>query len=68
MILITLGFILRRVKFLPEETWPGMEKLTYFVLFPALLIRTLGKQSLDGAPWPSMLIIIVGTIVTSAGC
>ena len=35
MILIILGFILRRTKFLPEETWPGIEKLTYFVLFPA---------------------------------
>ncbi|UUO21883.1 AEC family transporter [Colwellia sp. M166] len=66
MILIMLGFILKRIKFLPEETWPGMEKLTYFVLFPALLIRTLGKQSLAGAPWPSMLIIVVGTIMTSA--
>jgi predicted permease len=66
MILIILGFILRRTKFLPEETWPGMEKLAYFVLFPALLIRTLGKQSLIGIPWPSMLVIIVGTIMTSA--
>jgi malonate transporter len=66
MILIMLGFILRRTKFLPEETWPGLEKLTYFVLFPALLIRTLGKQSLSGEPWPSMLIIVVGTIMTSA--
>ena len=66
MILIMLGFILRRTKFLPEETWPGIEKLTYFVLFPALLIRTLGKQSLAGEPWPSMLIIVVGTIMTSA--
>ena len=64
--LIILGFILKRTNFLPDETWPGMEKLTYYVLFPALLIRTLGKQSLVGAPWPSMLIIIVGTIMTSA--
>ena len=66
MIIIILGFILRRTKFLPEETWPGIEKLTYFVLFPALLIRTLGKQSLIGVPWPSMLLIVVGTIMTSA--
>jgi len=66
MILIILGFILRRIKFLPAETWPGIEKLTYFVLFPALLIRTLGKQSLIGVPWPSMLFIVVGTIMTSA--
>jgi len=66
MTLIILGYVLRRTKFLPEETWPGMEKLTYFVLFPSLLIRTLGKQSLDGVPWASMLMVVVGTIMTSA--
>lgn len=66
MILIVLGYVLRRTQFLPDETWPGLEKLTYFVLFPSLLIRTLAKQSLGGAPWPSILITVVGTIMTSA--
>ncbi len=66
LVLITLGYLLKRAEFLPNETWPGMEKLTYFILFPALLVRTLGKQSLIGAPWPSMLIIVVGTVMTSA--
>jgi malonate transporter and related proteins len=66
IILIILGYILKRVKFLPKETWPGMEKLTYYVLFPSLLIQTLGKQSLIGVPWPSMLTVVVGTLMTSA--
>jgi malonate transporter len=66
MALIIIGFILKRTKFLPEETWPGMEKLTYFVLFPALLIRTLGQQSLIGMPWTSMLLVVFGTLMTSA--
>jgi len=66
MVLIILGYFLRRSGFLPEETWPGMEKLTYFVLFPSLLIRTLGKQSLAGVPWASMLTVVAGTVMTSA--
>lgn len=66
MALIFLGFVLRRSAFLPEESWPGMEKLTYFVLFPSLLVRTLGNQSLAGVPWGSMLTVAAGTIVTSA--
>jgi predicted permease len=66
MTLIILGYILRRNKFLPEETWPGVEKLTYFVLFPSLLIRTLGKQSLVGVPWPSMLSVVIVALMTSA--
>lgn len=64
--LIILGFILKRTKFLPEDTWPGIEKLTYFVLFPALLIRTLGQQSITGMPWASMLLVIFGTLTVSA--
>jgi len=65
IILIILGYILKQTKFLSEETWSGMEKLTYFVLFPSLLIRTLANQSLTGAPWSSMLVVIIGTIMTS---
>ncbi|MEJ6077874.1 AEC family transporter [Vibrio sp. 1-Bac 57] len=64
--LIILGFILKRTKFLPEDTWPGIEKLTYFILFPALLIRTLGQQSITGMPWASMLLVIFGTLTVSA--
>ena len=41
-------------------------KTDLFCAFPALLIRTLGKQSITGVPWPSMLLIVVGTIMTSA--
>ena len=65
IVLIVLGFVLRRTKFLPEGAWRGIEKLTYFVLFPALLVRTIGNQSLDGIPWLSMLLVVVVTLMTS---
>ncbi|MDX2506958.1 MAG: AEC family transporter [Gammaproteobacteria bacterium] len=61
-----IGYGLKRVRFLAEEIWSGIEKLTYFVLFPALLIRTLGNQTLAGVPWTSMLVIVTGTLLTSA--
>ncbi|MDW7773287.1 MAG: AEC family transporter [Desulfobulbaceae bacterium] len=66
IILIILGYVLRRSGFLPDETWPGMEKLTYFILLPSLLVRTLGKQTLAGVPWPAMLTVVVGTLMISA--
>ena len=66
LVLILVGYGLKRTGFLAEESWSGMEKLTYFVLFPALLIRTLGKQTLAGVPWPSMLMVVVGTLLASA--
>jgi len=64
--IILLGYILKRTEFIPPIAWSGIEKLTYFVLFPALLIRTLGSQSLAGIPWPTMLLIVACTLVLSA--
>ena len=66
LILILVGYGLKRVKFLSDDSWSGMEKLTYFVLLPALLIRTLANQTLVGAPWPSMLLVLTGTLMISA--
>jgi predicted permease len=66
IMLIILGFILKRIRFLPEDTWLGIEKLTYFILFPALLINTLAKQSLTGIPWSSILSIVAITLLISA--
>lgn len=66
LVLILIGYGLKRSHFLPDDAWAGMEKLTYFVLFPALLVRTLGNQSLAGAPWSSMLLVVLGTILTAA--
>lgn len=65
MVLIIIGYGLKRVNFMPETTWQGIEKLTYFVLLPALLIRTLANQTLVGAPWPSMLLVVFGTLIAS---
>ena len=66
LVLILVGFGLKLADFLPEGTWPGLEKLTYFVLFPALLIGTLGNQSLAGVPWPGMLAVVAGTLAVAA--
>jgi predicted permease len=38
--IIVLGYLLRRFEVLPQQARRGMERLTFFVLFPALLIRT----------------------------
>jgi len=66
LVLILIGYGLKRARFLPDEAWAGMEKLTYFVLFPALLTRTLANQQLLGTPWPSMLLVVTVTLLTAA--
>ena len=66
LILILIGYGLKRTRFLPDAAWAGMEKLTYFVLFPALLVRSLANQHLPGTPWPSMLLVVTVTLLTAA--
>ena len=50
-LLIALGFALRRAAFLPEPFWPGLDRLNYWVLFPALIFVSLAtaRGSLDGS-------------------
>ncbi|MCP3853039.1 MAG: AEC family transporter [Gammaproteobacteria bacterium] len=66
MVLIIIGYSLKKIHFLSDETWSGIEKLTYFILFPALLIQTLAKQNLNSTVWPSILLVVIGTLLISA--
>ena len=47
--LILLGFVLRRLGFPGRDFWPVSERLTYYVLFPALLVSGMSGRSFDGA-------------------
>jgi len=49
-LLIVLGFALKRSLMRLETQWHGLERLTYYVLFPALLIETLVKADLTKVP------------------
>lgn len=40
-LLIALGFTLKRSRFLPEGFWPSLDRLTYWVFFPALIFVSL---------------------------
>jgi malonate transporter len=45
-LLIAGGALLRRLPGFAEAFWPGIERLVYFVLFPALLFRSLATTPL----------------------
>ena len=49
-LLIVLGAVLRRTLMRLETQWHGLERLTYYVLFPMLLIQTLVKADLTKVP------------------
>jgi malonate transporter and related proteins len=49
-LLIVLGFVLKRTLMRLDTQWHGLERLTYYVLFPTLLIQTLVKADLSSVP------------------
>lgn len=66
-LLIALGHGMRSRRFVEDAVWPGIERLTYFILFPALLLSSLAKANLTGLPvWPMMAAEAGGVIVMAA--
>ena len=49
-LLIVLGFVLKRSLMRLDTQWHGLERLTYYVLFPTLLIQTLVQADLSSVP------------------
>jgi hypothetical protein len=59
-LVVALGLGLRRSGALPAATWAPLERLTYFVLFPALLFLELARADLAGAGAPRVALALVG--------
>lgn len=62
--LIVLGYACRRLRFPNEGFWPGAERFNYFVLFPALLFRSLATAPLDAPSLPRVA-LCVGLVLAS---
>lgn len=66
--LLILGFVGRRVAFPGDGFWEPAEKLTYFVLFPVLLVNKLGSSDMTGVPVFDIaiavsLLLLTGTLL-----
>ena len=58
--LIVAGVLLKRVRGFDHAFWPGVERLVYFVLFPALLFRSLARSPLSLADAERLVAVGVG--------
>lgn len=65
-LLIGLGWGLRRAAFLPDQFWPGAERLCFVVLLPALLAQGLGTADLAGVPVAGMVAAIAAPLFATA--
>lgn len=67
--LILLGALLRRHMHLGDHFWAGLEKLVYFILFPALLLNAVMKTPINLAAAAPLLLtalsaMAVGMLLT----
>lgn len=62
---IALGVVLRRFLLTEERFWVGVERLVYFVLFPALLFRSLANAPF--ALGDAVMLIASGALVMGVG-
>ncbi len=49
-LVIIAGWAARVTGFVEERHWPGLEKVTYVVFFPAIIIHTLARADLSQVP------------------
>lgn len=45
--IILSGFLISRINLVSAELWPGLERLTYYFFFPALLVLNLAESTFD---------------------
>lgn len=62
-LLISLGYLLHRQGFPGGNFWEGLEKIVYFVMFPALLFSNLARADID--PALILQILIAAAIPTA---
>ena len=59
LLVIVLGLFLKRLRLIEDHYWTGIENLCYFVLFPALLIKTLATARIESTE----LLAFSGTVL-----
>ena len=63
VLLIAFGGVLRRIRFLPDAFWPGAERLSYYVLLPALLAQGIATADLGAVPVGRLALCVMPAIV-----
>jgi malonate transporter and related proteins len=66
-LIIAFGVVLKRTLLPADEAWLGLERLTYFVLFPALLTVSTATADLKNVPAGSVAIVLFLAVITLSG-
>ncbi|WP_249977256.1 AEC family transporter [Vreelandella olivaria] len=61
-LLILLGAVIGYGRWPGENFWPQMERLIYFVLFPAMLVGTLATADVNQVPVGRLAMVLLGAM------
>lgn len=64
--IIALGAALRRLRFLADDAWRAVERITYFVLFPAFLFGAIAFADFGDEPVGRMALLLAGAMIAMA--
>ncbi|EGB15981.1 Auxin Efflux Carrier [Pseudodesulfovibrio mercurii] len=64
--LILIGFVLHRLDFPSVGFWPVSERLTYYVLFPAMLVSGLAGRHFDASSMGLVLTLVSAVCLVGA--
>lgn len=65
-LIIATGWLCRTTNFVSEPQWTGLERITYMIFFPALIIDTLSRADLSSVPVLGVGGALIGAILTMA--
>ena len=66
VLLIALGYGLRRGGLAPDASWSAVERLTYFVLFPALLVSRVSAQGVPTGLGSAAAVTVMTVLAVAA--
>ena len=61
--IIALGAALNWRGLVSDDMWVGLERVSYYVFFPALIVRALGTADLAKAPVYELSVILAGAMI-----
>jgi hypothetical protein len=65
--IIAAGAALRRASFLADAGWRALERVTYFVLFPAFLFGAIAFADFADEPVGRLALLLAGAMIVMAG-
>ncbi|MEG9884564.1 MAG: AEC family transporter [Hyphomicrobiales bacterium] len=67
LLIIAAGHVVARLGIITGEQWRGVERIAYFLLFPAMIISTVAQTDFKTLPTVHMSVVLVLSILVMAG-